>query len=92
MISQTRSRDFRYCLDTSFVDSENSEGVQCGEWRDETQLDTGFLPLGSTGSNNYSRDAKEVRDDFRTYFNSSEGEASWQLQHVNRTIDPFDQV
>ena len=91
MISQNKFGDFRYCP-SGFVDSENSEGIQHGEWRDETQSNTGFLPLGSTGSNNYSRTAKEVRNDFKTYFNSQEGEVSWQLEYVNRTIDPFDQL
>jgi len=25
-----------------------------------------------------------------TYFNSKDGEVSWQYEYINRTIDPFD--
>ena len=69
MISQNKFGDFRYCP-PSFVDSFGSEGIQLGDWREETQGDNGLLPLRLDSSNNYSRDAKETRDNFRTYFNN----------------------
>lgn len=38
----------------------------------------GLSPLSQQGSNNYSQQAKNVRDDFREYFMSPEGSVSWQ--------------
>lgn len=90
MKRQNKFCNFRYCP-PGFVDSYDSEGLQHGEWREQTQSDSGLLPISSTGSNNYSREAKEARDNFRTYFNSAEGQVSWQLHHITRTIDPFDE-
>ena len=29
--------------------------------------------------------AADMRDDFKAYFNSSDGEVYWQRNHVNRT-------
>ena len=89
MKRQNKFGNFQYCP-PSFVDSDRSEGLQSGDWREEIHGDTGLLPLKSSGSNNYSRDAKQTRDDFKTYFNSN-GEVSWQLERVTRTIDPFDE-
>ena len=42
------------------------------------------------GSNDYSKSAMEEREDFMTYFNSKEGEVSWQCEYINRALDPFD--
>jgi len=66
-------------------------GYAEGDWRDnETETD-GLAPLSSkAGSNNYSRDAKQIRDDFRDYFTSPEGSVPWQWDAVTRTSDPFD--
>ena len=90
MISQNKFGDIRYCP-SGFTDAENSIGtIQAGEWRTETHVYEGLRPLGHSGSNNYSRTAKETRDDFMQYFNSTEGEVSWQWEYINRTIDPFD--
>jgi len=89
MKRQNKFGDFQYCP-PSFVDSEGSEGLQLGDWREEVQGDNGLLPLNTGSSNNYSRDAKQTRDDFKTYFNS-DGEVPWQLERVTRTIDPFDE-
>lgn len=90
MISQNKFGDLRYCS-PGFVDSESEGGnFQNGGWRDEIEACTGLLPLRNTGSNNYSRSAKEVREDFMLYFNSTEGAVDWQWDYVNRTIDPFD--
>jgi len=89
MIRQSRFGDDRYCP-SNFVDRESLDGISYGEWRNEVQGYQGLIPIASTGSNNYSRSAKEVREDFMTYFNSKDGEVSWQYEYINRTIDPFD--
>lgn len=68
---------------SQYSDEEvNTDGVEMGE---------GLLPLRRAGSNNYSKSAKEIRDDFRDYFNSNEGSVPWQWETVLRTHDPFDQ-
>ena len=36
----------------------------------------------NAGLNNYSRDAKQMRDDFTNYFVSTEGSLDWQLERV----------
>ena len=55
------------------------------------QIETeGLLPLKKAGSNNYTRSAKEVRDNFREYFNSPAGSVPWQWETVSSTQDPFD--
>jgi hypothetical protein len=42
------------------------------------------------GSNNYSKSAKDARDDFKEYFNSQQGAVSWQMDMVTRTLHAFD--
>lgn len=58
-------------------DVENLEDgcVQEGEWR--ADVGEGMPSINFVGSNNYSKDAKLIRDEFRTYFNTS-GAVSWQ--------------
>ena len=54
----------RYCP-IGFADTEGPGGAQLrGEWRDIVKRDQGLLHLGRVGSNNYSRSAKIVREDF----------------------------
>jgi len=58
---------------------------------DAIEVEGGLLPLMRAGSNNYSKSAKEIRDDFRDYFCSEEGSVPWQWETVLRTRDPFDE-
>ena len=69
--------DNTYCL-PGFVDSPHSGD----EWRKEIPGDNGFIPLTRTGSNNYTRDAKRVRNLFSAYFNSSDGAVPWQNEMI----------
>ncbi len=39
-----------------------------GEWQSVVERDQGLTPITKAGSNNYSRDAKLVREDFSNYF------------------------
>lgn len=95
MISQNKFGDKKYCPQ-GFVDEECSSGqIEFGDWCDEVKESTSLLPFkypNQVSSNNYSRLAKEVRDQFLTYFNSKEGEVEWQWAYINRTIDPFDEI
>lgn len=69
---------------TSFTDSDGPNGVNRGEWRDELENVTGLLPINRNNStNNFSEDAKTIRDSFKDYF-KNEGAVNWQLQTVKR--------
>ena len=91
MISQDKFGENQYCP-PGFADQESSTGVISGDWRQEAQGYTGLAPIGLLGSNNYTRTAKKVREDFMNYFNSVDGAVDWQWDYVNRTIDPFDET
>lgn len=68
------TKSARYSHPESF-DREMENGcILPGEWRDTS---TTLPTLNSRGSNSYSRDAKEIRDSYREYFNTL-GQVSWQ--------------
>ena len=71
----------KYCP-PSLVDSEKGGEITSGSWRGECT--SNFTPIQQTASNNYSRNAEKVRDQFKNYFTSPNGEVPWQLQVVNR--------
>ena len=66
-------------------------GYAEGERRNNDTETDGLVPLSNAGSNNYSSDAKQVRDNFRDYFVSPEGSVEWQWDAVTRTSHPFDE-
>ena len=66
------------------------QGYAEGDWRKSDSSSNGLLPLTNVASPNYSRDAREVREDFKNYFNSEAGSVGWQAERVQRTTDPFD--
>jgi hypothetical protein len=41
------------------------------------------LPLGNVGSNNYSNEAKRIRDEFKEFFVTPQGEVPWQYCHLS---------
>ena len=49
--------------------------------------DIGFINITQAGSDNYTRDAKQTREDFVEHFNSTEGSVPWQYRKVTRTHD-----
>ena len=65
-------------------------GYAEGEWRNDENQTEGILPIGNAASHNYSRDARQVRDNFKIYFNSEAGAVQWQNERIQRTADPFD--
>ena len=80
-----------YCP-ANFTDEETINGTRAGAWRGEVQGYQGLQPLPrQLGSNNYTRDAKKVREMFRDYFNSEQGQVPWQYQSVTSTHNTFDQ-
>lgn len=60
-------------------DDENEEN---GNWRNESLPGGNLLPLQNDNAHNYSVMAKEIREEFRDYFISSEGEVSWQYKYI----------
>ena len=70
-----------YATEGTF-DRENHETGEIipGTWRRNGISTDKFTPLAQQGSNNYSNDAKQIRDEFREYFVSSQGEVPWQYK------------
>lgn len=59
------------------------------EWRSIVQGDTNLLRINRFGSNNASGEARIVRENFCTYFQTSYGSVPWQHDVVNRgTLPP----
>ena len=73
-------------LSRGLVDSDNRPG----DWREQTDGYRGLINMSLKASNNYTKDAKSVRDNFKDFFNSNAGEVSWQSDYIHRTLDYFD--
>lgn len=91
LMKDRTSLRYSYCP-VDFIDRELFSRTQRGQWRNEIEGDTGLIPIRRTGSNNYSRDAKILRDQFRDYFCSSAGEVPWQWNIVQSTHNSFDEL
>jgi hypothetical protein len=52
--------------------------VEPGSWRGDGTPDNNMLPLGIVCSNNYSNEAKRIRDEFKEFFVTPHGEVPWQ--------------
>ena len=74
----------QYCP-AGFADVDLRHQYREGEWRRVIQSDTGLSPVHRLGSNNYSKQAKTVRDTFCEYFNSREGQVPWQWDMIRAT-------
>ena len=82
-------RNKLYCP-IGYVDQEDENGkIIAGNWRN---TDNGLLPIQHQGTNNYTKTAKTVRNDFKTYFNSENGAVSWQQTVLTSTTCPFDEM
>ena len=70
-------------IPAGFVDNEDSSGnITPGDWRSSVASNTGLSNLRRVGGNRYTFQAGLARDNFKQYFNSSQGQVSWQLKHV----------
>ena len=73
-----------YCP-AGFADHEEAQGsVIRDDWRRDG-LGRGLQSIGRTGANTAPVAAKQVRDSFKDYFISEEGQLSWQPSHVRST-------
>ena len=69
-----------------FIDAEGGAGnVINGTWRDDSSCISGLQCLGQAGGNRHSWSAASVRNAFKNYFVSSQGEVEWQYQYVRHT-------
>ena len=57
--------------------------ISQGMWRDEENNIMGLQDIDRIGSNNYSKNAKNIRDEFKEYF-TNEGAVEWQWDIVNK--------
>ena len=64
-----------YCP-PDYVDQKTSQGLSPESWRNEATEIQGLVGLIAQGSNNSTRAAKELRNDFKNYFNSEHGKLS----------------
>ena len=67
----------------NYVDSDGPQGVIPGKWHDEESSIMGLRDVDQLGSNNYSKHAKVIRDEFRECF-TKEGAVEWQWDIVNK--------
>ncbi|KMQ86369.1 nuclease harbi1-like protein, partial [Lasius niger] len=63
----------------SMVDQDSPNGFIPGSWRKCIE-NSAFYDISKCGTNNSSRQAKEIREEFCRYFNS-EGAVPWQFDH-----------
>ena len=85
--------DNAYYAPQDFVDSkENTGAITEGEWRAEaTELGRG-IPSIEARINRHSGEANEVREKFRSYFNSKEGSVPWQLAYVRNCGNSYSEA
>ena len=63
-------------------DNDTAEGISNGNWREENLPENSFFPLGRNFAHNYSNNSKEIREEFKNYFVSPQGEIPWQYQCI----------
>ena len=88
--SHTES-SYNYCP-PGYIDVDAGASLKPGNWRRDTQSTAGLIPIGQTGSNNYSQSASAVRERYREYFNSPEGAVPWQNDIALGITNPFDKA
>ena len=83
-----RLTDNSYYSPSGFIDSEDNTGhIRPGDWREMVSSDLGALQPLQPRSGRTSYDANEIRNTFKEYFVSAEGQVSWQWDHV-RNVGP----
>ena len=79
----------RYCP-PGFVDYDNGDSnIIEGAWRGQISEGAPLQPVSRIGTNNHGVGAMSVREDFNKYFNSDVGALPWQLRHVRRGQEPY---
>ena len=93
LISQREQDAYTYCPHNFVHQNDRRERVIPGQWRQDTGATAGLsrLDRNARSSNNSSKSAQKVRDDYEEYFNSPEGAVTWQINAVTSTKDPLTQ-
>ena len=73
-----------------YLDREVYGDIRPGSWRNENN--NCLAPMTKLGSNNFSRDARQIHGDFKDFFNSIQGSVPWQWNMVSSTSNPFDEI
>lgn len=89
LMSTESSACSTYCP-PGFIDHETGQSLQSGSWRQENLPNGGLVSISHTGSNNYAKSAKDVRDIYKDYFISTAGAVPWQNDMVTRITHTFD--
>ena len=85
LISQREQDAYTYCPH-NFVDQNGrKERVIPGQWRQDTGATAGLsrLDRDARSSNNSSKSAQKVGDDYKEYFNSLEGAVPWKWMQLH---------
>jgi hypothetical protein len=70
--------------ETIFDREDTETGIaEPGSWRAKGMPDISMLPLGNVGSNNYSYEVKRIRDEFKEFFVTPQGEVPWQYSRLS---------
>jgi hypothetical protein len=75
-----RSDDFGITMDDDDLNIR-------GNWRDMIPDNPAVTDINRMGSNNYSSDAYKLRETFKLYFNSEDGQFPAQFRCAQRGID-----
>ena len=74
----------RYCPPGFTATEGRNADLVPGVWRAEVEEDTGLHPvIRGRKSNAARKSAKDMRDAFKTFFNSAPGAVPWQKEYVN---------
>ena len=73
-----------------YADEETPSGIKEGGWRAEGDS-AALAEIHRIGSNTYSKEAKDIREDFKHYFTSTEGSLPWQSEIIASTLCRFDE-
>ena len=80
---------YQYCS-PEMVDIDTIKGIRPGAWRNDEESG-GLVPIHhNLGSNNYSKNAKAVREKFRDFFYEGKGQVPWQVNYVTSVHNSFD--
>ena len=69
------------CCPIGYVHCDIQQGRTPGDWNTTIAGDSGLRQVARIQSNNYTRNAKEVRDDFR-YFSPGRGKSSFAMGYT----------
>lgn len=73
----------RYISNT-FVDAETMGEIIPGGWRSEVGSNDALIDIQRLSSNNSTQEAIEVRNNFKHYFTSYQGQVPWQNAVISR--------